>query len=99
MAPAPPLLRLENEDGLGPAEKSFGKSNVFPSASACGVEGDALNDQPHRRNGFGPFHLDADQHLLTRQAQPVALPPSASTYLPSGQITGTRPSVHQPSRN
>jgi hypothetical protein len=49
MAPAPPLLRLENEVGPGPAEKSFGKSNVFPSASACGVEGEALSDQPPKR--------------------------------------------------
>jgi DNA-binding winged helix-turn-helix (wHTH) protein len=40
-----------------------------------------LSDQPHRRYSFGPFHLDADQHLLTRHAQPVALPPKCFDLL------------------
>jgi DNA-binding winged helix-turn-helix (wHTH) protein len=40
-----------------------------------------LSDQPHRRYSFGPFHLDADQHLLRRHAQPVALPPKCFDLL------------------
>jgi DNA-binding winged helix-turn-helix (wHTH) protein/tetratricopeptide (TPR) repeat protein len=40
-----------------------------------------LSDQPHRRYSFGAFHLDADQHLLTRHAQPVALPPKCFDLL------------------
>jgi DNA-binding winged helix-turn-helix (wHTH) protein len=40
-----------------------------------------LSDQPHGRYSFGAFHLDADQHLLTRDARPVALPPKCFDLL------------------
>jgi DNA-binding winged helix-turn-helix (wHTH) protein len=40
-----------------------------------------LIDQPHGRYGFGPFRLDADQHLLTGNGQAIALPPKCFDLL------------------
>jgi DNA-binding winged helix-turn-helix (wHTH) protein/tetratricopeptide (TPR) repeat protein len=44
-------------------------------------EGGWLIDQPHGRYSFGPFHLDADQHLLTANGETIALPPKCFDLL------------------
>jgi len=35
----------------------------------------------HKRFEFGPFRLDAAEHLLLREEQPVQLPPKAFEML------------------
>ena len=44
-------------------------------------EGGWLIAQPHRRYDFGPFHLDADQHLLSANGEAIALPPKCFDLL------------------
>ena len=44
-------------------------------------EGGWLIDQLHCRYSFGPFHLDADQHLLTANGETIALPPKCFDLL------------------
>jgi DNA-binding winged helix-turn-helix (wHTH) protein len=41
----------------------------------------ALSEPSHRQYTFGPFRLDADQHLLVHNGQPVALAPKCFDLL------------------
>ena len=40
-----------------------------------------MREQSGRQYNFGPFHLDADQHLLTGNGQAIALPPKCFDLL------------------
>jgi DNA-binding winged helix-turn-helix (wHTH) protein len=40
-----------------------------------------LREQSGRQYDFGPFHIDADQHLLTGNGQAIALPPKCFDLL------------------